>query len=53
MILSRNIIMKEYFSKKFERAKLHFKDLHQKTVVRAWNLAKRLRPQQIRRDKKK
>ncbi len=45
--------MKEYFSKKFARAKLHFQNLHQKTVVRAWNLAKRLRPQQIRRDKKK
>lgn len=45
--------MKEYFSKKFERAKVNFHDFRRKTIVRVWSLAKRLDPKQIRRDKKK
>ncbi len=45
--------MKEYLSKKFARAKLNFRDFHQKHIVRVWGLAKRLDPRQIRRDKKK
>ena len=34
--------MKQYFQKKFEKVKAHAKGLHQKTIVRVWNLAKRM-----------
>lgn len=44
---------KEYFSKKYERAKLNFQDLRSKTVVRISNLAKRLDQSHSRDEKKK
>jgi len=34
--------MKDFISKKFQKAKLHFDNLRSKMVVRNWNLAKRL-----------
>lgn len=34
--------MAEDFSKKLQKAKLHFENFRQKMVVRVWNLAKRL-----------
>jgi len=34
--------MKEYFSKKYQRAKLNFHDFRSKSVIRFQNLAKRL-----------
>lgn len=37
----------------FKKATFHVNNLRQKTIVRAWGLAKRLDPRQIRRDKKK
>ncbi len=45
--------MKEFIFKKFQRSKLYFKDLHQKTIVRAWGLAKRLDQSHRRNEKKK
>jgi len=45
--------MKEFLSKKFQKAKLHFNDFRSKTIVRAYGLATRLDPRKIRRDKKK
>jgi len=45
--------VKDYISKKFQKAKLHFKDFHQKLIVRNWNLAKRLDPRTMKEEKKK
>ncbi len=45
--------MKDYFSKKFQKAKLRFHNLRQKLVVRNWNLAKRLDQSHSRDEKKK
>lgn len=45
--------MKDYFYKKFQKAKLHFANIGVKSIVRVWNLAKRLDPKQMRKEKKK
>jgi len=38
--------MKDYFSKKYQKAKLYFDNARTKAVVRVWNLATRLDPKQ-------
>jgi len=45
--------MAEDVYKKFQKAKLRFYDFRQKLVVRVWNMAKRLDPKKMRREKKK
>lgn len=45
--------MKEYLSKKYQRAKLNFRNFRQKVVVRVWSLAKRLDPKTMKEEKKK
>ena len=45
--------MKEYLSKKYQKAKLHFQNFRQKLIVRNWNLAKRLDPKTMKEEKKK
>lgn len=45
--------MKEYLSKKYQRAKLNFHNFKSKTVVRFWGLAKRLDQSHSKNEKKK
>ncbi len=45
--------MKEYFSKKYQRAKLHLKNFRSKAVIRFQNLAKRLDQSHSKGEKKK
>ncbi len=45
--------MKEYLSKKYQRAKLNFQNFRSKAVVRTWNLAKRLDQSHSKDEKKK
>lgn len=45
--------MKKYFSKKYQRAKLHFDNFRQKLIVRAWGLAKRLDQSHSKGERKK
>ena len=45
--------MKEYLSKKYQKAKLHFQNFRSKAVVRMANLAKRLDPKTMKEEKKK
>lgn len=45
--------MKEYISKKYQKARLHFENFRQKTIVRAWSLAKRLDQSHSKDEKKK
>jgi len=45
--------MKEYFSKKYQRAKLNFENFRSKAVVRFFNLAKRLDQSHSKDEKKK
>ena len=44
---------KEYFSKKYQRAKLNFQNFRSKAVLRVSNLAKRLDQSHSRDEKKK
>ncbi|MEK7124682.1 MAG: hypothetical protein AAB877_03335 [Patescibacteria group bacterium] len=34
--------MKDYFNKKYQKAKLHFENFKTKASTRTWNLAKRM-----------
>jgi len=45
--------MKDYFSKKYQKAKLHFQNFRSKAVVRMANLAKRLDQSHQKDEKKK
>jgi len=45
--------MKEYLSKKYQRAKLNFNNFRSKVVVRIYNLAKRLDQSHSKSEKKK
>lgn len=45
--------MKEYLSKKYQKAKLHFQNFRQKLIVRSWGLAKRLDQSHSKNEKKK
>jgi len=45
--------MKEYLSKKYQRAKLNFENVRQKTIVRVWSLAKRLEQNHSKNETKK
>lgn len=45
--------MKEYFSKKYQKARLHFQNFRSKAVVRFANLAKRLDQSHSKNEKKK
>lgn len=45
--------MKDYLSKKFQKAKLHFENFRSKAVVRFANMAKRLEPKTMKEEKKK
>jgi len=45
--------MKEYLSKKYQRAKLNFENFRQKTIVKVWNLAKRLDQSHSKDEKRK
>lgn len=45
--------MKKYISKKYQRAKLYFKILRQKTIVKVWGLAKRLDQSHSKNENKK
>jgi len=45
--------MKDYISKKYQKAKSHFHNLRSKVIVRMANLAKRLDQSHSRDEKKK
>lgn len=45
--------MKEYFSKKYQRAKLNFQNFRSKAAIRLQNLAKRLDQSHSKNEKKK
>jgi|GEM_PF-1760335 len=45
--------MKEYFSKKYQKARLHFENFRSKSVLRVYNLAKRLDLGHTKREAKK
>lgn len=45
--------MKEYLSKKIQRAKLSFQNFRSKAVIRVYNLAKRLDQSHSKKEKKK
>lgn len=45
--------MKEYLSKKYQKAKLHFQNFRSKAVIRLSNLAKRLDQSHSKDEKKK
>lgn len=47
------IYMKNYISKKIQRAKLNFQNFRSKTIVRVFNLAKRLDQSHSKDEKKK
>lgn len=45
--------MKDYFSKKYQRAKLNLHNFRQKFIVRNWNLAQRLDQSHSKDEKRK
>lgn len=45
--------MKDYFFKKYQKAKLHFQNARQKLIVRGWGLAKRLDQSHSKNEQKK
>jgi len=45
--------MKQYFSKKFQKARMHFENVRSKVVTRVWNLAARLDQSHSRNETKK
>ena len=45
--------MKEYFSKKYQKAKLHFENFRSKAVTRVFNQAKRLDQSHSKNEPKK
>ena len=45
--------MKEFFNKKYQRAKLNFDNLRSKSILRVYNLAKRLDLGHTKREAKK